>query len=154
MSDPYKAVALTQAVDYAKAHADMNVSMIVTAADKFYAFLTGAVPATEATTKIEAEKPTKTTTKAKSTKPTVTEEELVEESISKAHKEAAEQDAAEEKGATKEGVGQLIASLLAANLRKETVALLKKYNATNASTLGKDDYETFVEEGRELLMAA
>lgn len=159
MQDPYKAIALNSAIQILIARPDMPSSSALPLAKNFYAFLTGdiapqaetAVPAAAA---IKETKPTKTTKAPKNDKPAKTEEEIVEESISKAHKKAEKQDEAEEKGATLEGIGTLIAELLSANLRKQTVALLDKFGAKSASGVKEEDYEEFVEEGCALLMAA
>jgi cell division septation protein DedD len=60
----------------------------------------------------------------------------------------------EPEGPTKEDVGKSVEAMLAANKRKEAIALMKKFKATSVSSLDKADYAAFLEESEAILMAA
>lgn len=141
MSEATRAVALTEAVKVASAA--QTFDDVLTLAEQYHQFLVSdaAVPAgttsdvQKPTTKLAATKPA---TKLAAIKPAPkTEEQVVAD--------AAEAGAGDE-GPTEEKVGKAIADLLAANKRKEAVALLKKFGATSKSTLKPEHYADFLEE--------
>lgn len=143
MSEATRAVALTEAVKVASAA--QTFDDVLTLAEQYHQFLVSdaAVPAgtKPAADKPAATKPT-TTAKGATTKPTTTKPPAKSEEQTVA--DAAEAGA--EDGPTEEQVGKAIADLLAANKRKEAVALLKKFGATSKSTLKPEHYADFLEE--------
>jgi hypothetical protein len=60
----------------------------------------------------------------------------------------------EPKGPTREDVGKAVESMLAANKRKEAVALMKEFGATSVSSLDAAKYAAFLEGAEAILMAA
>lgn len=144
MSEATRAVALTEAVKVASAA--QTFDDVLTLAEQYHQFLVSDAAA-PAGTKPAADKPaaTKPTTTAKgaTTKPTTIkppakpEEQVVADAV---------EVGASDEGPTEEKVGKAIADLLAANKRKEAVALLKKFGATSKSTLKPEYYADFLEE--------
>ena len=126
MSPEVRAAALTQAVIY-NAGKD-GLAAVLNAAAQFAAFIgEGAVAA----------KPSKTEKVAKAEKAPVQEPETP----------------AEPEGPTQDQVANVIDELLQANLRKQTVELLGKFKAKNASSVKAEDRAAFIEQAGALLLA-
>ena len=157
MSPEVRAAALTQAVIY-NAGKD-GLAAVLNAAAQFAAFIgEGAVAAKPSKTEnvidellqakrlavsaangegAVAAKPSKTEKAAKAEKAPVQEPETP----------------AEPEGPTQDQVANVIDELLQANLRKQTVELLGKFKAKNASSVKAEDRAAFIEQAGALLLA-
>jgi outer membrane biosynthesis protein TonB len=142
MSQETRAVALAHAITFHAGKA--GLAGVLEAATTFNNFLNAdsgvvlpnPVVAAEAE-KPKAEKPAKV--KAEKAKPAPEPEPEV---------------ADEPEGPTKEDVGKSVEAMLAANKRKEAIALMKKFGATSVSSLDAKNYAAFLEESEAILMAA
>ncbi len=143
MSQETRAVALAHAITFT-AQVKGGMAAVLQAATDFNNFLNAdsgvvlpnPVVAAEAE-KPKAEKPAKV--KAEKAKPAPEPEPEV---------------ADEPEGPTKEDVGKSVEAMLAANKRKEAIALMKKFGATSVSSLDAKNYAAFLEESEAILMAA
>jgi hypothetical protein len=141
MSQETRAVALAHAITFT-AQVKGGIAAVLAAATDFNNFLnadSGVVlpnPVVEAE-KPKAEKPAKA--KAEKAKPAPEPEPEVADEL---------------EGPTKEDVGKSVEAMLAANKRKEAIALMKKFGATSVSSLDAKNYAAFLEESEAILMAA
>lgn len=164
MSEATRAMALDQAVKIVIAQCVKGAD-VLPLAEQYNEFLTadstnktaGATTAKPATT---AAKPAAAAAKPAAAKPAAkpakTEDDLANEAIAAQREREAAQDAAEaagDGGPTKEQVGEAINAMLAANLRKEAVALLAKFGAKSVSGVPVEKYAELVEEAEGLLVS-
>lgn len=141
MTESTRALALSGALNLSLAQLAKGQEIdVIATAELFRTFLDG-----EATTApaAPAAKPVKVAAPVKPAK-VATPKAPVEE----------EAEAEVTDGPTKEQVGKAVEGLLAANKRKEAIALMKKYGATSVSSLDEKHYPKFLSEADEILLAA
>jgi hypothetical protein len=146
MSQETRAVALAHAITFT-AQVKGGIAAVLAAATDFNNFLNAdsGVVLPNPVVAAEAEKP-----KAeKADKPAKMKAEKA-----KPAPEPEPEVADEPEGLTKEDVGKSVEAMLAANKRKEAIALMKKFGATSVSSLDKANYAAFLEESEAILMAA
>ena len=151
MSPEVRAAALTQAVIY-NAGKD-GLAAVLNAAAQFAAFIgEGAVAAKPSKTENVIDELQQAKRLAVSAangggavaaKPSKTEKAPVQEP----------ETPAEPEGPTQDQVANVIDELLQANLRKQTVELLGKFKAKNASSVKAEDRAAFIEQAGALLLA-
>jgi len=139
MSQETRAVALAHAITFHAGKA--GLAGVLEAATTFNNFLNAdsgvVLPNPVVTTEAEAPAPKKAGRPPKAEKP-APEPEVVKEP----------------EGPTKEEVGKAVEAMLAANKRKEAIALMKQFKATSVSSLDTKHYAAFLEEAETILMAA
>jgi len=86
--------------------------------------------------------------------PAKSEEQLVAEAQARVAATEQAVEEAESSGPTKEQAGAALQALLAANLKPAAIALLKKFKVASLSGLAESDYEAFIAEANEALLAA
>ena len=145
MSEVTRAIALQEAVKVDPLNA-------LALAERFNSFLT-AIEGTQAAASIAKPAAPKA---VKATKPAKSEEEVVQEFVSKAAAEDASEVAAVEGTATAEQVEAAIGNMLKANKRKEAINLLASFNGAKTKTgiieQGADVMTAFVEQAEAILL--
>ena len=132
MSEASRAAALQHAA--ALYHGSGDAEATLATAEAFHTFITGGNGAAE---------PAPATTKPKvAAKPAT---------VTKPAKAAPQPD---EDAVTKEQVGEAIEGLLNADMRKQAVALFKKFGATSLSSLAEENYAAVKEAAEGLLLNA
>lgn len=177
MNDALRAVALQNAVDYAKHSGVKDAASVVKVAETFVNFLSPsdkAEPSAAAVggtvgVKTATDKPktatttaTKVATKPAATtaakKPVKTEEQLVAEAAAAAAAAESAADADADGGISPDAVKAKVDELLKANKRNETIALLFSFDGAKAASginaQGQEVMAAFIEQADEILLSA
>jgi hypothetical protein len=166
MSDATRAVALSEATKLGLGDAGATLQAAKAYNDFLTADSTGAEPKPAPAPKATAATAAKPATTAKKTAAKAAATASPEDAAAAAGLEAAADadaaaDAAElsaeddgEIPVSREGVQAVIAKMLEANVRKEAIALLKKYGAASATSVKEKDFGKFIADALKLIPAA